>query len=601
MQRIILFSFILIISSSIYSQTEINNFKNHITCNYFSDSPYNEPEFYTSRGSWFGFTIPDSLNKNNFGKFGGPYCIKTQKWISKSLLEFDYGISGKGVISLSDSDEYEISQLPGMLYQKYVFPNIKIELKLSFISNRTCLYQALLINTSNKEQDVSMRLKGTAFEELGKAENFSDGWMFKIDGKDDIFWLLRFRIDKDMEIMYTETDYEISYKDLLKLNSGDTLKLIATFSQYFKGDSKQDVMVASDALENPDNYLINNSKYWDAIYNAINTDNQNYKNLCLKSIQTLYNNLRSPLPYYSNYFFYRGKGIENSITDVEESWLIASSLIKFDTRLAMHQLASVLVSMNPDSSINRFLSFNPNNEMSSAINQKPMAAWTCWNIFSVSKDLDFLIQAFPLIEAYHNYWYTKNDKNGNLWCEDNEGIETVELNALLYTEKYCLEKMSKIIGDTAKSITYQNQIEDIQNNFNKYFYNNSLKKYCDHSLTSDTIIISNSAPGYCLWSGLSSIEIATEYAKQVDQMINSGYYLSLLKSEKYNVDYFYFLISGLKLYGFNGISEYLKSELINVYINQNANLSLKYYDNEKNSYIENSSMTAAVILLLVNY
>ncbi len=591
----------MVIAGSIYSQTEINNYKNNINCNYFPASPFDESEFYTSRGSWFGFTIPDSLNKNNYGKFGGPYCLKTQKWISKSLIEFDFGIAGKGVMPLSEAEEYEISQLPGMLYQKYIFPNIKVELKLSSISNRTCLYQALIINTSNKEQSVSMRLKGSAFAELGKAENFADGWMFKIDNKEDIFWLIRFRIDKDLEIMYTETDYEISYKDLQKINPDDTLKFIATISQYFKGDSKQDVMVASDALENPDNYLKNNTNYWEAIFNAISSNDTGYRDLSFKSIQTLYNNLKSPLPGYSNYFFYRGCGIENSISDVDESWLIASSLIKFDTRLAMHQLAAVLVSINPDSSINRFLSFNPDNEISSPINQNPMAAWTCWNIYSVSQDFEFLAQAFPKIESYHNYWYKYCNKNNNLWCENSKGVESVELNALLYTEKYCLEKMSRVLGDTVKAKMYQNQIENILDNFNKYFYNNTLKQYCDYSIISDTIILSGNAVGYCLWSGLASMEIAAEYAKKTEEMINSGYYYNLFKSEKYNIEYFYFLISGFKLYGYNNISEVLKSSLISTFINKKTNDNLRYFDFERNSFIDNSSMTSAVILLLINY
>lgn len=601
MQRIISLSFLIILTCSLHSQIENSNYRNHIKCNYFPDSPYEKAEYYTSRGSWFGLTIPDSLDKNNYGKFGGPYCIKTHKWISKSLIEFSLGIAGKGVIPLSEAKEIEISQFPGLLYQKFVYPEYIVELKLNFITNRTCLYQAIFINTSEKEQSVSMKLEGSAFENLGKAEKFSDGWMFKIDGEDENFWLIRFRTDNDMEMMYTELDYEFSYKDLQKVNSGDSLRLVATISRYFNGDSKQDVRVASESLENPEKYENNNNEYWKALLSSINTTNTEYKELCLKSLQTLYNNLKSPLPEFTNYYLYRGYGLENSITDIEESWLTASALIRFDTRLAMHQLASVLTSLNTDNSINRFLSFNPDYEINSVISQKPMAAWTCWNIFSVSQDYEFLVQAFPLIEAYHNYWYKNCDKNNNLWCENSEGTETVELNALLYTEKYCLEKMAIILGDTAKSITYKSQIEQIQDSFNNYFYNYSIKKYCDHSFVSDSIIISESAIGYCLWAGLASMEIATEYAKNADIMINSGYFDNLFKLEKYNIDYFYFLISGYKLYGFNGISEYLRYELINRYLSDDTKLNLQYYDNETDSFIENSSMTAAVILLLINY
>lgn len=588
-------------SLSLYSQTDLSKSQNLINCRYFPDSPFDNAEFYTSRGLWYGFTIPEISDKTNYGKFGGPYCLRTQKWISKSLIEFDFGISGKGVIPLSDADSAIICQFPGMLYQKFFFDKIIVELKLNYISNRTCLYQASVVNLDNKDQSVSMRLKGSAFENIGVAEKFLDGWMFKIDGKDEIFWLIRFRTDNAMEMEYSETDYKFSYKELQIIRPGNTLKMVATISQYFIGDPKQDVQVASESLENPGKYEKNNQQYWEIINNLITIDSDELKKLSLKCVVTLFNNLRSPLPEQANYYFFRGQGKENSICDIDETWLVSSALIRFDTRLAMHQLASVLTSLNPDSSINRFLSFNHDYEISSPISQKPMAAWTCWNIFSVSKDLDFLVQAFPLIEAYHNYWYTNCDKNNNSWCENSKGIETVELNALLYTEKYCLEKMSKILGDSVKVIQYQKQINDLRDNFNKHFYNDYLKQYCDISLLDDTIIISNTAAGYCMWSGLASYPIASEYAKSIDKMFNSGYYDGLFSSGEYSIDYYYFLLSGLKLYGYNQLAELLKSSILSEVFSLDEEDSLNYYDKDKSGFIENSSMTSAIILLLLNY
>lgn len=600
MRRILIF-FCVCLSLNIFSQADISNYDNLIKCNTFPDSPIDEAEYYTSRGLWYGFTIPDQQDKNNYGKFGGPYCIRTQKWISKSLIDFDFGIAGKGVIPLYDADSVTIRQLPGLLTQKFFFNDITVELKLNIITNKTCLYQAYLINTDATDKSVSIRLKGTAFENIGIAEEFLDGWMFKIDGKDDIFWLIRFRTDNDMEMQYSETDYEFSYKELQTIHPGDTLKMVATISQYFQGDSKHDVQIVSEALEYPQKYEENNTLYWNIINNLVATEDDESKLLSYKSILTLFNNLRCPLPGTSNYFVQKGHGKENSICDTDEAWMIASALIKFDTRLAMHQLASVLTSINPDSSINKYLNFSPGSEISSPINQKPMAAWTCWNIFSVSKDFEFLTQAFPLLEAYHNFWYTNYDINDNLWCENTEGNESVELNALLYTEKYCLEKISNILGDTAKSTQYKIQTEFIRNNFNDHFYSENLQQYCDISILSDTIIISNTAAGYCMWSGLSSYTIAAKYANNTEQLLTSGHYKDLFASGKYNIEYYYFLISGLKLYGYNQISDLLKSELISEEMSSIRKTCLKYYDLHNGSFIQNSSITAAIILLLINY
>lgn len=586
---------------AVNGQQDMFSFPNQLSCTQFPQNSGDSPEYFTARGSWHGYTLPAEGDTENYGKFGGPYCLKTNKWISPSLLQLSFNVAGKGSVPLASAQETEFSQFPGMLYQEFTFPDYKIEIKLNIISPRSSLYQATAINTSDKTQNISMTLSGEMFEGIGEGEKFTDGWIFKIDNKDDIFWLVRFRLDTEMELMYSTQDYQFAYKQLQTVAPGDTLRIAAVVSQYFKGDQQQDVVFASEALNAPETQIERNEALWKYIIGTIKTTDSELKKLCLKSIQTLHLNMRSFLPGFGNYNFVPGSGISSHYVNVDESWLMASSLILFDTKLAMHQFASVMSAQNSDGSINKYISIDRDQPVSSRPNEKPMAAWTAYNIFSAEQDKDFLTTIYPLIENYHNYWYENRDANKNLWCENQDGVETVEINTMLFSEKYCLKKMAEILGDTAKANVYQTQINQIKKEFNKYFFDKDKKKYCNFDLKTNTYEVANDAVGYCLWSGLASYESAEAYAIEIDNHIFDGYYDKLFASGDYDMEYFYFLIAGLKQYTLVEISDDIKTKLLKEQLKNYKTKPLTSTDPETNSKVMNSSVAASVLILLINY
>ncbi len=589
------------LTQPLFSQQDMYSFPNQIKCTLFPSSINDAPEYYTAKGSWFGFTLPATDDTENYGKFGGPYCMKTNKWISPSLLQFDFGVAGKGSIPLASANETEFSQLPGMLYQKFVFPDYLIELKLNFISPRTTLYQATAINTSDKAKSISMMLTGEMFEGLGEAEKFTDGWMFKIDKKDDVFWLVRFRLDGEMELTYSTQDYQFSYKQLQTIAPGDTLKIVAVVSEYFKGDQKQDVVFASEALNDPQTQVDKNYGLWQYILSKINNTNPELKKLCLKSVQTFYLNMRSFLPGFGNYNLVSGTGIRDHYINTDESWLISTGLIFFDTKLAMHQLVTILSAQNTDGSINKYVPIDVGQKLPNILSEKPMAAWTAYNIYSADPDKGFLGTVFPLIEANHNYWYENRDANKNLWCEDEEGVETVKINAMLFTEKFCLKKMAEILEDSVKVNLYQGQINQIKKEFSKYFVDKDNKRYCNYDLKTNTYVITEDVIGYCLWSGLATYESAEIYAIEIDKHIFDGYYDELFASGNYDIEYYYFLIAGLKQYTLVDISNDIKTKLLNQQLKTYNTTTLEYFDPSTNLKIKNSTVMAAVLTLLINY
>lgn len=584
-----------------FAQHSLYKYPDQLKCTYFPNSTDDKPEFYNVRGLWHGFTNPAQNDTKNFGKFGGPYCLKTNKWVSQSLLGIKLNEEGKGNIPLTSAKEYELAQFPGVLSQNYTFPNYNMELKLSFVSQRTSLFQAFVINTSDTVQKLSLILEGEMFEDMGVGEKFSDGWIFKIDSTDDILWLIRFRLDTKMELVYSPNGYQFSFKDIQSVAPGDTLRMTAIVSQFFKGDNEQEVILSSDILDSPDKYTSRNGLFWDLMIKKMIVGTEDMKKLSVKSFQTLYLNLRSYLPGFGNFNFVQGTGIDIPYISTDESWLLSSSLIKFDTQLAMHQIASILISQNKDGSIDKYVSLDTSRLAKEGLNNRPMIAWTVWNIFLLAQDTAFLEAVIPMIENYHQYWYTYHDANKNGWCENADLIESPALNAMLFTEKHCMRQIYHVLGDTAKVVLYDAELYEIRDAFNFYFFNPELKTYCDIDIKTNEYEEAENVIGYCLWSGLATWEIAGLYSARIEDKIVEKYYEKLFAAGKYDIFYYYFLIAGLKSYKLNDISDYLKDKLLSEYLKTLNTKPLNSYDADRKVFVENSSLTASVLLLLLNY
>ncbi len=556
--------------------------------------------YFSSNGSWFGVGLPEPYEPDRYGKIAGPYSMYSNEWIGKSLMQFNFGIAGIGKIQLESAKDYEIVQYPGLLFQKYVFESYSIEQKLIFISGRTCLTKIDAINTSEIRIPMSLMIKGSAFDEVGNAEKFSDGWMYKIDGKDDVFWLVRFRLDGEMDLSFNPDNFEFSYKEPVFVEPGDTLSLVSTMSQYFMGDAKQDVMTSSDALVNPDKYFEKNEKLWRYLISNVVSEDREHRNLSVKSLQTMYLNLRSVIPSFKNYFFVEKTGLDQTFVNTDETWFYASSLIRYDTRLSINALASNISNLNQDSSLNSLIPVLNFTDTVTEIGKMPMAAWTAWNIYSVSPDVGLMETIYPMLSGFHEYWYLNHNINNNMWCEDYNGVERPDLNALLFSEKYCLKKIAEVLGYEDDVQMYQQQMDSIKIYFNQYFFDVELLSYVNYDLKDNAISINKDAVGFALWSGLAAWDVAEYYSEDIQAKIEDGTYQKIFDSGDFNIAFYYFLISGLKLYKFEEESNQLKSILLEVVLRDSKNKPIPSYgvDGMKN---DNSTLTSSVLLLLLNY
>jgi hypothetical protein len=600
MRKIFLFFYLILFSIFGFSQF-MHLFSDDIDCRYFpKNSRDTVVDVFSTSGSWFGLGIPSANQTEKFGKFAGPYSFFDNKWISKSLLEFNFGIPGVGKIQYESANDFELVQFPGMLYQKFVFDNFYLEIRAIFISGRTCLFKADAINTSNQRVPMSWMVKGDAFEELGEADKFTDGWMYKIDNMEDVFWLIRFRLDDEMNLVFNPDSFEFSYKNPIWVEPQDTFSIVTTLSQYFKGDLRKDIMLSSEALQDPNVFFERNDNLWNFLVTNVVVQNDDLRNLSLQALQTMFLNLRSYLPTFQNYFFNQNSNQQNEAIYVDENWFYASAMIRYDPNVSIYCLNAVVSNLNIDSSLNQIIPVLGSIDNNSGLSQRPMAAWTAWNAFSAKPKKEIMQRLYPLIKASHQYWYSHQNMNGNLWCEDDNGVERPDINAMLFSEKYCLNKMAQELSFEDDVEIYQQQMDSMKLSYNSHFFDTNLAGLANINISSSSTQLNDEAIAYALWAGLAAFDVADYYANIVRNNIEEGVYKDIFKTGKFDISYYYFLISGLKLYKYEEEANRLRGQLLEVVRNDTKNNIIPSYGLNGKEY-NNSTLTASVLLLLMNY
>ncbi len=576
-------------------------FSDQINCRFMPKKPNDTAIYYANKGTWHGYSLPKNDDTKNYGKFGGPYCIYTNKWMGTSLLGLSLNVEKLGEIDLKTAKTININQFPGLLKQEYEFDGFKLILTLETSTTRTSLYRAIVVNTSENERKFSMNLKGSMFEGTGTSEQIPDGWVFKVEGKDNIVWLVRFRLDAQMELNYSDNQYEFKYREMQNVQANDSLIITAVVSQFFIGDSQQEVLLSNDVLTQTQNFIDNNINLWNYLFEKLETNSNINRQMILNAFQTLYQNLRSALPEKKYFTIVEDDNPNNIFLNVEQSWFTSASLLKFDPRISLNQINFIFNNMNEDGSINKFLSINDNYIENNEIIEKPFAAWISYNIYNVAPDPNFLKTILPELDKYLNYYFNNRDIDKNGWIENSEGIEDVMINAIIFSEMHSMLKFYEKTNDFAKIEYYSQQVDRIAYTFNDKFFNLETNKYCNYDPVKKEYIDAEDATAYCLWSGIASQSIADLYAYQVADKINSDeIYYKTINSE-IDPAYIYILASGFKQFGYHQIYDALK-EILTQNVNYNFTNKNKLFLHKHNSKLaEKSSIMAAIYLLLTNY
>jgi putative isomerase len=109
------------------------------------------------------------------------------------------------------------------------------------------------------------------------------------------------------------------------------------------------------------------------------------------------------------------------------------------------------------------------------VTKPPLVAWAAWKLYEIDQDVEFLNEVYEPIVRWNNWWFEKNDVDGNGLCEYqhpfssglddsplwDEGVpvESPDLNTYLYLQQEVLSKMARVLGDEAEADTWAQRAE----------------------------------------------------------------------------------------------------------------------------------------------
>jgi len=404
-------------------------------------------------GAWHGFLLPNETNA--LGAFTGPLII-TQEYglfIAEKLEQLEIEINSEN----GDGKKLDFSQArqqqysyPGGLYQYYDFAELSVELELRFASNRTALIITKVTNKHSINQDLSLSWQGSllsSWDDNKSVQQALPDWSRKLTSmkngvnihfskvrspwhmltSDSSQYKILRSIDSTTEIDSIKHHY-VS-KTNVNIKPLETIEIVTTQSYFHnKEESINEANILLDIHSSPKTYLKNSAKRWRGYFaNILGNANSHISG---KAIETLIANWRSPA----------GNILHDSVTPsvtarwfngvwAWDSWKHAAALANVNNELAKNNIRAMFdYQITVDDAIRPqdrgmvidAIFYNKDkvrggdggnwNERNT---KPPLASWAVWQVYQASKDVKFIGEMFPKLQAYHQWWYRNRDHNRN--------------------------------------------------------------------------------------------------------------------------------------------------------------------------------------------
>jgi putative isomerase len=600
-------------SSNTDKQLLATDFQDVLNLKGIPDSSADRSVFaFSDLGAWHGYALPKSEYAALRGSFVGPYIMTQDNgtWLSQCLSMLEITDSRKGqIIDFDDSELIENSSYPNKLKQVLQMKELVLSTELIFVSNRTALIKVSIQN-GDKNEELSLDIRWSGNSLLNEVSFLEDdeGVLIDFGKNENVGWISTYPEGVSGVDIENKT-YRIEIQNTL-LNAGDTRNIYLAQSFCFSEEERQkEAALLGSIFENPNQVYAENERRWNEHIQAVTTnlnkafDMDAHRRIAVKCLQTLNTNWKSAagflkhdglFPSY-NYEWFNGFW-------AWDSWKHAVAIAKYDPKLAQNQIRAMYdfqdqYGMIADCVYRDTIIENHNWRDT----KPPLSAWAIWEVYQRSNDRYFLVEMFPKLEQYHNWWYQYRDINQNGLCEygstdasliaakwesgmdnavrfDSVKIikndlkggsmngECVDLNAYLCAEKKYMAKIVDVLGDKAKAEQLLSEADRLQKEIQQKFYNEESGWFFDYSLESNEHIKIYGAEGWIpLWTNLATPEQA-ESVKEI--MLDTAKFATYIpfpilaadhpKFTPQNgywrgpvwLDQAYFAIQGLKNYGY---------------------------------------------------
>jgi putative isomerase len=571
-----------------------------------SDTSTVEHSFFSDQGAWFAFALP--VREEDNGAFIGPLIMKTQgTWLANSFSKLLLTENGK---------RYDLSKCkpvlhyyPGLLSQEFDVNGLQVKLELIFVSSAEALIHTQLANRSSSTRRINIAWSGQLLASAKQLHPVGKSSITITDSTDD--FSITFSHPVECVIDSLHKSYCTKQPELL-LASNET-KSFQQVCTYFPGKHKEPE--ATLFFDYPGERKKNEARWNDylQVYFSGTKLDVAKQRMAVKAMITLITNWRAaagdllhdgvfPSASYQGFYGFWSW----------DSWKQAAALSYFNVALAQSTILSMFDYQNNEGMIADCIYYDKR-ENNWRDTKPPLAAWSVWQVYQQSHDMQFLKKMYPLLVRYHNWWYANRDHNQNKLCEygstdgskiaakwesgmdnavrfdscallkNNENawslnIESVDLNAYLYEEKKQLQAIAALLGNTIDVSRFQEEARELKNKMNKTFYDPVNGFYYDKFISGEFIRTEASEGFLPLWAGIPDSTVAERIIHMIlqENKFNTHVPFPTLCADQplfdplngywrgpVWLDQFYFGVEGMKRYHHDSIANLLVEKLLN--------------------------------------
>jgi glycogen debranching enzyme len=246
----------------------------------------------------------------------------------------------------------------------------------------------------------------------------------------------------------------------------------------------------------------------------------------------------------------------------------------------------------------------------STIIQPPILAWSAWTVYETTRNVEFVEYCYPKLVKMIEYDLRERDSDGNGLSEWNDGDssgmdnsprfdspvkDAIDLNCFIANEMLYLSHMAALLGNHDESTIWMNSREKSANLINQHLWDDETGYYYDNDLNGNLVKIKTEAGFVPMFAGIASDE---QVEKLVDHLTDPlqfwrAFPVSSVSADEPTfsdnmwrgpvwINFNYFIIEGLKHYGYSDLAKDLRRRTIDEIIRwyETDGVIYEFYDSE---------------------
>ena len=405
-------------------------------------------------GSWHGFLLPDE--DSLLGAFTGPMIIAEEYslFLAESLERLTLVNQNTGNNYDFSKANKQLNSLPGSLKQSYIWSDLKLELSLSFATDRSAIVSTKISNLTHQDLELDLNWQGKLLKkyngnktikqalpnwqrnisviERGLDISFSEVQnTWNIMMSDQARYSIKRSIDSNTTIDKTNLSYTSNSSVKVPANNSETLYTVQSYVHNQDEYLSEQIQVAK-ILSQPKDYISQSKLRWEN-YLDLGLSNQNTlidNRLAVKTIETLNGNWRSAAGEIKHDM------VSPSVTArwfngawAWDTWKHAYAMANFNPEIAKNNIRAMFdYQIHADDALRPqdagmvidAVFYNKDkarggkggnwNERNT---KPPLASWAVWQVYKQTNDIKFIEEMYPKLIAYHDWWYRNRDHNQN--------------------------------------------------------------------------------------------------------------------------------------------------------------------------------------------